>query len=137
MRAVARIQLVTCLLAAVGFTAASSSKAHGRDLLRRDVEGYAIASCLVAQDQPALKDQGDGWASAIVQRSRGGLDQFTAVTAAVRAELVKGNMATIRSETEPGNEKRLPIMYCAELIDTPSVRAAIDKAVKGLARFYR
>jgi len=132
------IQLVRYLIAAVvGCMVVATSKVHGRDLVQRDVEGYAIASCLVAQGRSDLKDQGDGWASAIIQRSRGGLDSLTAVAAAVRAELAKGNMAMIRGETDPTKQNSLPIMYCAELIDTPSVRAAIDKAEKSLARSYR
>jgi len=103
--------------------------------VQRDVEGYAIASCLSAQDQPYLKDQGDGWASVIIQRGKGGLDIITAVAVAVKAELAKGNMAVVRTETGP--TKELPVLYCGEIIDVPSVKVAINRAVKKLASSYR
>jgi hypothetical protein len=105
--------------------------------VQRDVEGYAIASCLAAQDQPYLKDQGDGWASVIIQRGKGGLDIITAVAVAVKAELAKGDMAVVRSETGPTKEKPLPVLYCGEIIDVPSVKVAINRAVKKLAPSYR
>jgi hypothetical protein len=111
--------------------------ARARDAVQRDVEGYAIASCLVAQDQPYLHDQGDAWASAIIQRAKGELDALTAVAAAVKAELAKGNMAIIRSEAEPMKGKALPMMYCGEIIDAPSVRTVIDTAIKKLGPAYR
>jgi hypothetical protein len=55
----------------------------------------------------------------------------------VKAELAKGNMAIIRSETEPTKDKPLPVMYCGEIIDAPSVHAAITKAATILAPAYR
>jgi len=89
-----RLQTVRCLLiAAACCIAMSSPDAYARSAVQRDVEGYAIASCLAGQDQPYLKDQGDGWASVIVQRGKGGLEALTAVAAAVKAELAKSNMA--------------------------------------------
>jgi hypothetical protein len=119
-----------------GCLAMSISDAQARSAVQRDVEGYAIASCLTEQKEPYLSDQGDGWASAIVQRSHGGLEPFKAVTAAVEAELAKGHMAVIRDETQPMKGVTLPIAYCAEIIDVPSVHAAIEKAVKQLAQSY-
>lgn len=116
--------------------AATPANAGPRSAVLRDVEGYAIASCLANQDQPYLKDQGDGWAAAIVQRAKGGLDALTAVSTVVKAELAKGKMAVIRNETGPQRDKPLPVLYCGEIIDVPSVRAAIDKAVKNLRPFY-
>jgi hypothetical protein len=104
--------------------------------VRRDVEGYAIASCLFYQQQPYLKDQGDGWASAIVQRSKGDINALTAVGAAVKAEVAKGDMAVIRSETSPTGDETLPIEYCFEIIDSPSVNAAIESAIKKLSASY-
>jgi hypothetical protein len=127
-----RLGVATCLLVVT-----ASCPAQARSAVQRDVEGYAIASCLSAQDQPYLKDQGDGWASVIVQRAKGGLDIMTAVAAAVKAELAKGNMAVIRSETGPTKEKPLPVLYCGEIIDVPSVKVAINRAVKKLASSYR
>src|SRR5262245_55716502 len=69
----------------------------------RDLEGYAVASCLVSQSDPALSEQGDGWAAVIVQRMRGDLDPFSDVTEQVKAEVAKNNMVVIRSESGPGD----------------------------------
>jgi len=109
----------------------------GHDTIGRDVESYAVASCLTYQKQPFLKDQGDGWASAIIQRSKGSLDDFTAVAEAVKAEVARGNMAVIRVEAGPEHEKALSIAYCFEILDAASVHAAVDSAMKNLADAYR
>lgn len=117
--------------------------AHGpalsaeRDAVTRDVEGYAIASCLVAQPSPYLKDQGDGWASGIVQRGAGPIEAFTGLAKVVQDEAGKGDMPQSRDETAPMELKPLPIQYCAEIIDTPRVRQAIGDAVKQLTPAYR
>lgn len=130
--------MARCLLvAAAGCSVVSPPNIYARSALQRDVEGYAIAACFVGQNQPYLKDQGDGWASVIVQRSKGGVDAFVDVAAAVKAELAKGDMAVIHSETEPMKDKLLPVLYCNEIIDVPSVHVAINKAVKRLAPSYR
>ena len=122
--------MAAALVCAVTLSAAARSAAQ------RDVEGYAIATCLTNQREPYLKDQGDAWASVIIQRAKGGLDVFTDIAAAVKAELAKGNMAVMRSETEPTKDKPLPVLYCSEIIDTTSVRAAIHKALKKLEPSY-
>jgi hypothetical protein len=133
-----RFRTAVCLsVATAGYLAMSTLAAYARSAVQRDVEGYAIASCLYAQKEPYLKEQGDGWASAIVQRSNGSLDALTAVGDAVKAELAKGDMAIIRNEAEPMKGLALPVMYCGEIIDEPSVHAAIAKAVKTLAASYR
>jgi hypothetical protein len=133
-----RLQTASCVLfAAAGCAGMSAPDAEARGTVQRDVEGYAIATCLADQDQPYLKDQGDGWASVIVQRGRGGLEALTVVAAAVKAELAMGDMAVIHNEEGPVKDKPLPVMYCNEIIDTPSVRAAINGAVKKLAPSYR
>ena len=133
-----RRRATRCLLVAAACCAAiSTSDAYARSAVQRDVEGYAIASCLAAQDQPYLKDQGDGWASVIIQRGKGELDALTAVAAAVKAELAKGGMAIVHNEDGPIKDKPLPVLYCSEIIDAPSVHAAINTAVKKLAPSYR
>lgn len=53
--------------------------AQARSAVQRDVEGYAIATCLTKQSDPTLKDQGDAWASVIVQRAHGDLEPLHAV----------------------------------------------------------
>lgn len=42
-----------------------------------------------------------------------------------------------RQESEPSHAKAVPVLLCAELIDEPPVRAAIDKAIKRLTPAYR
>lgn len=111
--------------------------ADSHEAVWRDVEGYAIASCLTYQKQPYLKDQGDGWASVIVQRSKGDISVLTAVATAVKNEVNKGNMVVIRNETGPARDKVLPIQYCFEIPDAPSVHAAIARAVKKLKSSYK
>lgn len=103
----------------------------------RDVQGYAIASCLTFQKQAYLKDQGDGWASVIVQRSKGDINALTAVAAVVKKEVAKGDMAIIRNENGPAQDKALPVEYCFEIIHTPSVSSAIKRAVKKLKPSYK
>jgi hypothetical protein len=133
-----RLRIAAFLFAAtVGQGGTPATAADARTAVQRDVEGYAVASCLAAQNQPYLKDQGDGWASAIIQRGKGSLDAFARVAAAVKKELSKGNMAIIRSESEPTRDKPLPVMYCSEIVDVPSVHAAIAKAATDLAPSYR
>jgi hypothetical protein len=131
-----QLRIAVGVLAATASCAATpAADARARGAVQRDVEGYAIASCLVAQDQSYLKDQGDGWASTIVQRGKGSLDALRGVALTVKAELAKSNMAVIRSENER-NDKPLSVMYCGEIIDAPSVHAAINKAVRKLTPFY-
>jgi hypothetical protein len=102
----------------------------------RDVEGYAIASCLVNQSEPYLEDQGDAWASVIVQRMKGDLEVFADLAEQVKLETAKGEMATIRNEAEPGSDKALPVLYCGEIIDKPPIRAAIQKVVEAVKATY-
>lgn len=123
-------------LAVIGCTARVATHDAPRPEVLRDVEGYAISVCLMNQTQSYLKDQGDAWASVIVQRMRGNLDILAGVAEQVKQENAKGEMAVIRSETGPGKDKTLPLLYCYEIIDRPSVRAAIQKAVAALKPSY-
>ncbi len=104
--------------------------------MMRDVEGYAIASCLTNQTQPYLKDQGDAWASVIVQRMKGNLDVLVGIAEQVKKENAKGEMVVIRDEAGPGKEKTLPVLYCSEIIARASVRAEIQKADTELNSSY-
>lgn len=125
------------ILLGVGGCSASPALSVERDPVTRDVEGYAIASCLIAQDSAYLKDQGDGWASNIVQRGSGDIEIFTALATAVRAEAAGGTMPMARDEAAPMTPKPLPVQYCTEIIDTPRVRKAISEAVGKLSPAYR
>lgn len=109
---------------------------RGHEAVKRDVEAYAIASCLTYQQQPFLKDQGDGWAAAIIQRFKGELDDLTAVAAVVKTEVSKGDMVIIPDETSPEREMALPIAYCVDILNAPSVRAAVKKSIHKLEDFY-
>lgn len=131
-----RIALLLSALVAAGCTPKTDTIGSPRPVVVRDVEGYAIASCLVNQSQPYLEDQGDAWASVIVQRMKGDLEVFAGVAEQVKLETAKGDMAVVRNEAEPGADKALPVLYCSEIIDKPSVRAAIQKAVAALTPSY-
>ena len=124
-------------LAVVGCVARVETIGAPRPEVLRDIEGYAIASCLTNQTQPYLKDQGDAWASVIVQRMKGSLDVLTSIAEQVKRENAKGEMAIIRDEAGPGKDKALPVLYCNEIIDKPSVRSAIQKAVATLNPSYK
>lgn len=104
--------------------------------VQRDVEGYAIASCLANQAEPYLKDQGDAWASAIVQRMKGDLDALAGVAETVKRENAAGNMAVIRDEAHPEKGKALPVLHCSEMIDRPAVHIAIQRAISTLRPSY-
>lgn len=127
--------LVLALLVAGCATTADRIGVPRPDVLR-DVEGYAIASCLVKQDQSYLRDQGDAWASAVVQRGHGDIEVFTDLAKQVAAEVAQGNMFIARDETNPGAGKALPLVYCSEIIDQPAVRAAIQKSAAALTAAY-
>jgi len=133
------MQIVLFLLGlgVAGCAAGANAIGAPRPDVLRDVEGYAIASCLANQAQPYLREQGDAWASVIIQRSRADLDTLARLDEQVKREIAKGDMAVIRNEVGPEKDKILPLLYCAEIIDTPSVRAAIRKAVVKLSPAYR
>ncbi|WP_349263243.1 hypothetical protein [Steroidobacter sp.] len=128
--------LLPALVVAAGCTTGTDTGGSPRPEVVRDVEGYAIASCLVNQSEPYLKDQGDAWASVIVQRMKGDLEVFANIAERVKLETAKGDMAVVRTEAEPGTDKALPVLYCSEIIDKPPVRAAIEKAVAALNSSY-
>jgi hypothetical protein len=111
--------------------------ACARSDVQRDVEGYAVASCLMKQKEPLLKDQGALWADGIVQRSHGNIEDFRSVADAVDAEVAQKPVPQARRESDPTHSASVPVPFCAEIIDDPPVRAAIDKAVRKLTPAYR
>jgi hypothetical protein len=100
----------TAALLALACASTGSKIAYGRSDVQRDVEGYAISSCLTSQKDAYLKDQGDGWASVIVQRSHGDIEHFKKVADAVNSEVAEGHVAVIRPESEPVQGKELPLL---------------------------
>lgn len=121
------LMLLACLTA-------SAALAAGRSEAQRDVEGYAIATCLMAQDRPYLKDQGYGWGETIVQGRGRDPEMLAPVKAAVTAVLAKGDMPVARDEGSPQQGKALPLLYCGEIIDKPGVRAAIIQVLAKLGK---
>ena len=97
--------------------AAAAADRRGPAPLRRDVEGYAFAACLVAQDSAYLKEQGHGCGAVVLERSRGGLEPLTSLAKAVRAEAVRTPMAVMHKDG-PVSEPLVPllILFCADLL---------------------
>ena len=102
--------------------------AYARSDVQRDVEGYAVASCLMKQKELLLKDQGALWANGIVQRSHGDIEDFRSVADAVDADVAQKPVPQARRESDPMHAAPVPVPFCAEIIDDPPVRGAIDKA---------
>lgn len=131
-----RLAVATGLqIAALASAAAVAAPAHGRSALQRDIESYATAACLSRQREPLLKEQGDAWASAIIQRSHGSIDHFTTVAKAVDGELKRRPVAVGHDEAT-GKDKSLPALLCGEIGDSPLVRAAMVRAEAQLSRDY-
>lgn len=107
-----------------------------RSPVQRDVEGYAIATCLVQQSDPALKAQGDGWGSIIVNRGRGRLEDWGPLIAVVKAEVRRRPMMAIKAETVAEGSHPMPVAFCSEIIDAPAVRTAITRTIARMAPAY-
>ena len=107
-----------------------------RTQVQRDAESYAVASCLTQQTEPYLQDQGDAWASVVVQRMKGDIDALAGIAEQVRRENAKGDMAVVRDENRPATGKELAVLHCGEMIDRPAVRAAIQKAIEVMRPSY-
>ncbi|AOV01168.1 hypothetical protein BI380_07220 [Delftia tsuruhatensis] len=134
-----RMALLACGLVIAGCTTDTNPAGGARTQVQRDVESYAIASCLTQQTEPYLKDQGDAWASVVVQRMHGDIEVLAGIAEQVQRENTKGangDMAVMRDETRPRQGKPLPVLHCGEVIDRPAVRAAIQKAIAALRPFY-
>lgn len=133
-----RISIIRLTISWILFLNATSvSHATMRTQVEKDVEGYAIATCLTLQkDSDYLKDQGYGWADIIVQRGHGGLDAFDALAAAVKSEVENHPVPSITPDG-PQKPKAMPVYYCAEIIDQPQIRKSIDQTIKALKPHYR
>lgn len=131
-----RMALLACGLVIAGCTPDTNPAGGARTQVQRDVESYAIASCLTQQAEPYLKDQGDAWASVVVQRMHGDIETLAGIAEQVQRENTNGDMAVMRDETRPRQGKPLPVLHCGEVIDRPAVRAAIQKAIAALRPSY-
>lgn len=103
----------------------STVNSYQPTMIKKDIESYAIASCLTYQASPYLQDQGDAWASVIVQRMQGNIDILSKISEIVQDEISKGEMAVIRSEAINVKDKELPVLYCSEIIYKLSVQSAL------------
>lgn len=83
------------ILILAGYATKTISNDIPRTKALRDAESYAIASCFVFQPHPYLKDQGDAWASVIIQRMKGSLDILVGIVEQVKLEIKKDDMAVI------------------------------------------
>lgn len=115
----------------------SHASAAPREQLRKDVEGYAIATCLSKQASPEIRDQGDAWASAIVQRGRGEVEDWQPLVAAVDAAIRRTPMLVIKGDASVVEaSKPISIAYCSELIDQRDVNRAIENAIRKMKSRY-
>ncbi|WP_229477017.1 hypothetical protein [Massilia rubra] len=131
-----RVVCIAWGLALAGCASSVNTAGAPRPAVQRDVEGYAIASCMTYQADAFTKDQGDAWASVIVQRMKGDLDAMVEIAEQVKRENAASGVAVMRDESEPQKGKVLPVLHCVEMIDRPAVRAAIQKAVAALRPSY-
>lgn len=115
----------------------SASAPAGASALDRDLAAYASASCLTLQDNAYLRDQGQRWASAVIQRGGGAIEPWTAVADAVAAELRRSGVAEGQPETPSAPGVPLPVLTCGEIAAAPAVAAAITAARTALAPAYR
>lgn len=130
-----RTRLLPALLAGSCAVTAGAAPAPSPSLLR-DLDAYAAASCLAALDHPFLKDQGERWAGAVVQRSAGPIAAWRPVADAVRLELKRAGIAQAQGAGPRAPALALPVMTCGEIADAPPVRRAIARAAATLTGAY-
>ena len=112
--------------------------AVARSALDRDLEGYAIASCMIASRDTVLMEQGQGWAGAIVQRSHGPIEIFSGVSKVVNEKIrVSGFAVGHQDGPVQSNGTKLFMLTCGEIIDQPSIVRAVARARLKLARYYK
>jgi hypothetical protein len=123
------------IVASCSLTAAD---AEARSAIDRDVSGYAIASCMIASGDAILIEQGQGWANAIVQRSRGRIETFQVIPKAVNEEIkVTGFAVGRRDGPIQLKNPKLFMLTCGEIADRPRVARAIARARQALVGFYK
>lgn len=131
-----RILIAAAALAAPALTAPAISSA--RPAIARDLEGYAVASCLAAQRDATLRVQGEGWARMIMMgRAKGDPEEWLRLSKAVRGALNPADVPLLKPARAIDPSPELPLAYCGEIIDKPTVRAAIDAAAGRLGAAYR
>jgi hypothetical protein len=117
--------------------AEASAQAKTRSALDRDLDGYAVSTCLMETDNAALKDQGARWAGAIVQRSHGPIEAFSRVADAVRVEIKENGFAQGHDDGPVATGAiSMPMLTCGEVTDQPKVAHAMSKAKAALRKHY-
>lgn len=119
-------------VAAIGF--AMPVKSAPRSQVERDVQGYAVAACLTQQKETYLREQGDGWGSVIINRGFGNVEDWQPLIAAVAAEIERTPPMVVHGD---GNDKEMPIAYCAEIVDQPDVNEVIGQTIDKMAPAYQ
>lgn len=104
--------------------------------LQRDTIDYAMASCVASQPQPFLKDQGERWANAVIQRGHGAIEHWSRIADAVEIELKRSGIAQGQGDGSQAETVPLPVMTCGEITDRPRVQAAIAIARRTLSSDY-
>ena len=113
------------------------AKAETPAVLHEDVVAYAMASCFAYQQNASLKDPGERWAGAIMQRAHGPAEKWTPVADAVKAELARSGIAQGQGEGPQSPAISLPVMTCGQIANLAAVRRSIETASKALAQDYR
>ncbi len=124
-----RFVLIVMTAAMAGCSMHSASLSNINQQVLRDIESYAIASCFCNQADRYLKQQGDAWASAIIQRTNITLETLASVSAQIDKYTGSGQTAVVRSEVPGEKDKSLPLLFCYEIIEKAEIRAAIQGAV--------
>lgn len=104
--------------------------------LDRDLAAYAAASCFAALPQPFLKEQGERWAGAVIQRGHGSPEQWIPVADAVAAGVKRAGIAQGQGDGPQAPPVPLPVMTCGEITQAATVRAAIATAHRALTADY-
>ena len=105
--------------------------------LQRDLASYATASCFAALPQPLLHHGSERWAGAVIAHGHGPIEPWAALARAVADELKRTGIDQGQGAGPDAPPTPLPVMTCGEITDRPAVRAAMETAVKALAKEYR
>lgn len=125
------------ILSTITATLLMTSTGQARTPLQRDVEGFAVASCLALQSPAYLKQQGEGWAQIIINRGHGSPEPLDALDRTVRAEVMRAVPYVNRDDNNPMKGLPMPVAFCAELVDRRHVQEAIKRTMVALAPAYR
>jgi hypothetical protein len=129
LRCLAQITLLLCLAGCISTMANTA--------LDRDLNGYAVAACLLEIGEGRVGDDASTWASAIVQRSHGDIEPFTRVSDAARAAARRIGPALVHGDdaTDAG-AKRSALLTCEDITADANVARAIAAAHASLSEYY-